>query len=42
VADPSTALYWHIGDTAMRFASVTPPILMGMKRCGGLILFPWF
>jgi hypothetical protein len=28
-ADPSTALYWHIGDTAMRLASVRPPMVIG-------------
>jgi hypothetical protein len=27
-ADPSTALYWHIGDTAMRLASVRPPMVI--------------
>src|SRR5665213_3189630 len=32
-ADPSTALYWHIGDTAMRLARVTPPIVIGENRC---------
>ncbi len=32
LADPSTALYWHIGETAIRFASVTPPRVIGSNR----------
>src|SRR5436853_7060540 len=32
---PSSAEYWHIGDTAMRFGSVTPPRSNGVKSLGG-------
>src|ERR1700722_15632149 len=32
VAEPSTALYWHIGETAMRFARVTPPSVIGANK----------
>jgi hypothetical protein len=31
IADPSSALYWQIGDTAIRLASVTPPRVIGSK-----------
>jgi hypothetical protein len=31
-ANPSAALYWHIGDTAIRFAKVTPPRVIGSNR----------
>ena len=34
VAQPSTAEYWHIGDTTMRFASVSLRSLKGEKRWG--------
>jgi len=29
---PSSAEYWHIGETTMRFGSVTPPSWSGLKR----------
>ena len=32
LAEPSSAEYWHIGDTMMRFASVSPRKLIGVKR----------
>ena len=32
VADPSRALYWHIGETAKRLASPTGPSLIGKRR----------
>src|SRR5438270_14099417 len=32
---PSSAEYWHIGETTMRFGSVTPPSWMGVKSLGG-------
>jgi hypothetical protein len=32
VAEPATALYWHIGETAMRFARVTPPSVIGANK----------
>ena len=32
VAEPSSAEYWHIGDTAMRFRNGRPPISIGEKR----------
>src|ERR1051326_5954819 len=32
LADPSSALYWHIGDTAIRFARVTPPRIIGSNK----------
>ena len=32
VAVPSSALYWHIGDTTMRLVNSTLPSLMGVKR----------
>src|SRR3970282_900874 len=31
---PSSAEYWHIGDTTMRFGSVTPPIWIGVNSLG--------
>src|SRR5258706_10615010 len=31
---PSTAEYWHIGDTTMRLRSVTPRIARGERRFG--------
>src|SRR5882672_3648731 len=31
---PSSAEYWHIGETAMRLGSVTPPSWMGVKSLG--------
>src|SRR5579863_428037 len=34
---PSTALYWHIGETAMRLGRVRPRNVSGRKRCGGSI-----
>ncbi len=33
VAEPSSAEYWHIGATAMRFGKAKPPISIGEKRC---------
>src|SRR5437867_5800604 len=32
---PSSAEYWHIGETTMRLGSVTPPSWMGVKSLGG-------
>src|SRR5712691_11541816 len=32
---PSSAEYWHIGETTMRFGRVTPPSWMGVKSLGG-------
>src|SRR4051812_41327749 len=32
VAVPSSALYWHIGDTTMRLVNSALPSLMGVKR----------
>ena len=34
VANPSTLLYWHIGETPIRLRSVTPRIVSGSNRCG--------
>src|SRR5262245_40426595 len=34
VIEPSSAEYWHIGDTTMRFGSVTPPSWIGVKSLG--------
>src|SRR6266404_521343 len=39
VAQPSTALYWHMGETTMRLSNSTPPSLIGENsvlgmRCG--------
>src|SRR5205085_7098013 len=31
VMEPSSATYWHIGETTMRFGSVTPPSWIGVK-----------
>src|ERR1700733_11702418 len=42
LALPSTALYWHIGDTAMRFSSVTPPMVIGVKRCEVIDVVLWW
>src|SRR3954471_21680706 len=33
-AAPFSALYWHIGDTAIRLARVMPPRLSGSNRDG--------
>src|SRR5512145_2078344 len=35
VIEPSSAEYWHIGETTMRLGSVTPPSSMGAKSLGG-------
>ena len=32
VAEPSSAEYWHIGATAMRFARSRLPTSIGVKR----------
>ena len=32
VAEPSSAEYWHIGETAMRLCNGIPPITVGEKR----------
>jgi hypothetical protein len=32
VASPRTAEYWHIGETTMRFGSVTPRSVKGENR----------
>ena len=32
---PSSAEYWHIGETTMRLGSVMPPSWMGVKSLGG-------
>src|SRR5262245_66089242 len=34
VIEPSSAEYWHIGETTMRFGSVTPPSWMGVNSLG--------
>src|SRR5437763_8534007 len=31
-AAPFSALYWHIGDTAIRLARVMPPIATGVNK----------
>src|SRR5712692_9837485 len=31
---PSSAEYWHIGETTMRFGTDTPPSWMGVKSLG--------
>ena len=31
-ADPLSELYWHIGDTTIRFGKVSPRIVIGEKR----------
>ncbi len=36
VAEPSSALYWHIGDTTMRLASARPRRAMGVKSWLGM------
>src|SRR5437762_8302954 len=38
VIAPSSAEYWHIGETTMRFGSVTPPSWIGVNNlgCGNL------
>src|ERR1700704_5072873 len=36
VAQPSTALYWHIGATTMRFSNSTPPSRIGENRGLGM------
>src|SRR5690349_14880590 len=36
LATPSLALYWHIGDTTMRFASVRSASLIGENRALGI------
>src|SRR6185436_9651997 len=38
VIAPSSAEYWHMGDTTMRLGSVTPPSWIGVKSlgCGNL------
>src|ERR1700712_4457930 len=35
LAIPSSALYWHIGETAMRLRNVTPRRVNGGRRAGG-------
>jgi hypothetical protein len=35
-AEPSTALYWHIGDTAMRLARTRPPMVIGENSCASI------
>ncbi len=37
VALPSTAEYWHIGDTMMRLGSVRPRSVIGSKRRGMVV-----
>src|ERR1051326_9507898 len=34
VIAPSSAEYWHIGETTMRFGSVMPPSWIGVKSLG--------
>src|SRR4026209_2198904 len=34
VIEPSSAEYWHIGDTTMRLGSVMPPRSSGVKSSG--------
>jgi len=38
VAWPLSELYWHIGETKMRFGNVTPRIVSGSNN-GGRVLF---
>src|SRR5262245_63148590 len=42
VIEPSSAEYWHIGETTTRFGSVMPPRSMGVKSlgCGNLNPLP--
>src|SRR3990170_6291201 len=35
VIEPSSAEYWHIGETTMRFGSVMPPSWIGVRSLGG-------
>src|SRR5688572_4268958 len=35
VIEPSSAEYWHIGETTMRLGSVMPPSSIGVKSLGG-------
>lgn len=35
-AEPSIALYWHIGDTAMRLARMRPPMVIGENSGDGI------
>src|SRR5437868_14265582 len=40
---PSSAWYWHIGETTMRLGSVTPPSWSGVKSLGsGNLDLPFF
>src|SRR5215212_7248310 len=39
---PSSAEYWHIGETTMRFGSVTPPSSIGVKSSGRFNLDAFF
>ena len=32
LASPSSAEYWHIGETAIRLRKVVPSIIKGLKR----------
>jgi hypothetical protein len=41
MAEPSSQLYWHIGETAIRFGRVTAPRVIGSsKRLAALIVIP--
>jgi hypothetical protein len=35
-AEPSTALYWHIGDTVMRLGRIRPPMVIGENKGDGI------
>src|SRR4029077_6793286 len=37
VADPSSALYWHMGETTIRFGSSMEPSWIGRKRWLGIV-----
>ena len=37
VAEPSSAEYWHIGETAMRFANSSAPIRIGEKSVADMM-----
>src|SRR5581483_4988798 len=39
-AEPLSELYWHIGDTTTRFASVSPRMVMGEKRTLAIVINP--
>jgi hypothetical protein len=36
---PSVAMYWHMGETTMRFGTVRPRMSMGEKSLAGMVAF---